>query len=204
MTVRRLVVRTITAALATLVLVTHPAAATSRPGVPPAVPRGQAPASQPNPGGPAAPASPAAPAARESTPEIKVPITDSDLKRIRQALSSEPALLISDDQLRFYVEVLAKQQTFADFVKGYDLKNGPTKRGNPMTHQEFLTMVTPKELYSSGGITASEMLQFAVTNWLGQTLVRRAIEEIRSAKSEREVQEIRDRINRELAALKGG
>jgi len=63
-------------------------------------------------------------------------------------------------------------------------------------------MVTPKEMNSSGGITAMETLQFAFTNWLGQSLVKKAIEDLRNAKSEREVQEIRDRIDRELAALR--
>jgi hypothetical protein len=133
-------------------------------------------------------------------------ITQSDLNRIRHALSIDSPLRIDDEQLRFYVEVLARTPTFAEFVKGYDLRHGPTKRGNPMTHQEFLDLVTPRELYSSsgGGITATDLLQFAVTNWLGQTLVRRALEEMREAKSDEEVKAIRDRINRELAALNAG
>jgi hypothetical protein len=133
-----------------------------------------------------------------------VPITNNDLARIRRALESGPALKIDDSQLRYYVQVLAKQRTFAEYVKGYDLKNGPTKGGNPMTHQEFLHMVTPREFYSSGGITAMEQLQFALTNWLGQTLVRKAIEDLQAAKSEREVDEIRDRIERELSGLRRG
>jgi hypothetical protein len=65
-------------------------------------------------------------------------------------------------------------------------------------------MVTPREtVASSGGIKPTEMLQFAITNWLGQMLVRKALNEIANAKSEAEVQEIRDRIGKELAALTG-
>jgi hypothetical protein len=135
-------------------------------------------------------------------PEVTVPVTTSQLDRIRKALDEPPGLTLDDDQLRFYVQILAREPNFAEFVKGYDFKNGPTRRGNPMTHQEFLNMVTPRDFYSSGGITATEMLQFAVTNWLGQALVKRAIEEMRNAKSEREIQEIRDRIERELEALR--
>jgi hypothetical protein len=71
-----------------------------------------------------------------------------------------------------------------------------------MTHQEFLNLVTPREFYSSGGITAMETLQFALTNWLGQTLVKKAIEDLQNAKTEREVDDIRARINRELEALR--
>jgi hypothetical protein len=152
-----------------------------------------------------APQTPAPPASN-TTPSAPatVPITEADFNRIKKALSSEPALNINDDQLRYYVQVLAKQPSFAEFVKGFDLMNGPTRRGNPMSHQEFLQMVTPKELYSSSTITAVEVLQSALTNWIGQTLIRRAISELKEAKSDREVQEIRDRISRELAALQGG
>jgi hypothetical protein len=63
-------------------------------------------------------------------------------------------------------------------------------------------MVTPKEMNSSGGITAIETLQFAFTNWLGQSLIKKAIEDLRNARSEHEIQEIRDRIDRELASLR--
>lgn len=87
-------------------------------------------------------------------------------------------------------------------MKGYDLVNGPTKGGNPMSHREFLAMVTPKEFYSSGGITAMEQLQFALTNWLGQTFVKKAIEDLQTARDQREVDDIRERIERELAALR--
>jgi len=136
-------------------------------------------------------------------PAVTVPVTPGDLARIRRALDSEPAVRIDDDQLRFYMQILVKQPTFAEFARGYDFVNGPTRRGNPMTHNEFLAMVTPKELQSSVGITARETLEFALTNWLGQTLIKRAFEDLQKARSEREVQEIRDRIERELATLKG-
>lgn len=143
-----------------------------------------------------------APAEAGPGPTVTVPITPGDLARIRRALDVEPAVRIDDEQLRFYIQILARQPSFAEFVKGYDFKNGPTRRGNPMTHNEFVAMVTPKEMQSSVGITARETLEFALTNWLGQTLIKRAFEDLQKAKDEREVQEIRDRIERELAALR--
>jgi hypothetical protein len=129
-------------------------------------------------------------------------VSPADLARIRKALETSPTLNLDENRLRYYVRILARQPNFMDFMKGYDFKNGPTRRGNPMTHQEFLSMVTPREMNSSGGITAMETLQFAFTNWLGQSLVKKAIEDLKNAKSEREVQDIRDRIDRELAALR--
>jgi len=148
------------------------------------------------------PTTPAPAAVTDPMPEVTVPITPGDLARIRRALTSEPAVKIDDDQLRFYMQILVKRPTFAEFAKGYDFQNGPTRRGNPMTHNEFLAMVTPKEMQSQLGITARETLEFAFTNWLGQALVKRAFEDLQKAKSEREIQDIRDRIDRELATLR--
>jgi hypothetical protein len=147
-------------------------------------------------------AAPASPAAQPAAAGTDTPITAADLERIQKALATSPSIDLDQERLRYYVRVLARQPTFAEFAKGYDFKNGPTRRGNPMTHQEFLNMVTPQDLHSSGGITALDTMQFAFTNWLGQSLVKKAIEDLRNARSEREVQEIRDRIERELAALK--
>lgn len=141
------------------------------------------------------------PAAQDST--VAVPMTASDLNRIRRALDMDPALRIDDSQLRFYMQILARQPTFAEFAKGYDFRYGPTRGGNPMTHSEFLAMVTPRELHSQIGIDARETLEFALTNWLGQTLVKRAFADLQKARTEREIQDIRDRIERELALLKG-
>jgi hypothetical protein len=130
--------------------------------------------------------------------------TTAELERVKALLNRAPALKLDDQQLRFYIEVVAKQPSIADMIGTYDLMNGPTKRGAPFTHQEFLNMVTPQELYGSGGIKAHELLQFAVTNWLGQQIIKRAIEDLKNARTDREVQEIRARIDRELAALRGG
>jgi hypothetical protein len=143
------------------------------------------------------------PAIQGTTPTTPAPtVTMADLTRIKRALDASPTLKLDDSQLRYYVKILAKQTDFRDFMNGYDFVNGPTRRGNPMSHSEFLSMVTPKEMNSSGGITAMETLQFAFTNWLGQSLVKKAIEDLRNAKSEHEIQEIRDRIDRELASLR--
>jgi hypothetical protein len=122
---------------------------------------------------------------------------------IRSALSQPRLANLNDDQLRFYVHVTAKQPrfSFADYAKGYDFIHGPTKGGNPMSHAEFLNMITPKELHSSAGITPLETLQGAIVNWLGQKLIKNALDAIKNARSEGEIQDIQDRIDRELAAL---
>ena len=144
--------------------------------------------------------SPADPSQAGETPAI----SDAALARIRKAVAAEARLKLDDRQFRYYVQILAKQQAFSQFTKGYNWKDGATRGGNPMTHQEFVNMVTPKEMYSSAGITPTDLLQFSITNWLGQALIKKALNDISNARTERELQQIRDRIDRELAMLKGG
>lgn len=126
-----------------------------------------------------------------------------NLDRIREGVNKPPQVIIDDGRMKIYVEVIAKWPRFDELVKGYDLRNGPTARGNPMTHAEFLQMVTPREMYSSAGIRPGEVLQMALVNWVGKALVKKGLEAIANARSEREIQEIRARIDRELAALRG-
>lgn len=125
-----------------------------------------------------------------------------NLDRIRLALSREPKITLDEGQIRFYVEVLAKLPRIEEIIGKYDLMHGPTRGGAPMTHNEFLSMVTPRELYGSAGIKPVELLQFALTSWLGKAFVKKVVEDLRNASSEREIQAIRDRIDRELAAIK--
>jgi hypothetical protein len=134
----------------------------------------------------------------------QAPERPPDLDRIREGIKRPKHLTIDDGQLRIYVEVIAKWPRFDEIVKDYDLRNGPTARGAVMTHQEFLQMVTPREMYSSAGIRPTEMLQMALVNWVGKALIKKGLEAIGNARSEREIQEIRARIDRELAALRGG
>jgi hypothetical protein len=140
---------------------------------------------------------------RSPTPSAAPAQSPEDLDKIKSALEKTPTLILDEQQLRFYVRVYAKQPRFADFIGAFDLKNGPVPRAG-MTHQDFLYLVTPKELYaSSGGITPLESLQFAITNWAAQAIIKRGLQDIHNARTESEIQAIRARINRELAALAG-
>jgi len=129
-----------------------------------------------------------------------------DINRVKEQDGRQPAVKLDEQQLRFYVLILAKEPKFEDFVGSYDLKNGPTKGGAPMTHQEFLNLVTPRELNELFGATSSSsfaVFQSALMNAAAQTLIKKGIQEIKQAHNEREVQTIRERIDKELAALLG-
>jgi hypothetical protein len=138
----------------------------------------------------------------QTTPPTPPP--DDNLDRIRQGLSHASALRLDNGQLKIYVEVIAQWPSFAEMAKGYDLMNGPTGWGNPMSHQEFLNMVTPKEMYGSGGISAPEVLTMALVNYFGKKAIEKGLKEIGQTRDQKKIAEIRARIDAELAALRGG
>jgi hypothetical protein len=144
-------------------------------------------------------------------PAPQIPISAESLNRIRDAINRPSRLRIENGQMRIHVEVIAKWPSFAEIAKGYDLMNGPTGTtkglygyGNPMSHNEFIGMMTPKEMYGSGGIQATELAVIGLVNYFGQKLVKKGIEEIRSARNEKEIAEIRARIDKELEILRNG
>ena len=136
-----------------------------------------------------------------STQAPSVPL---NLDRIREAVNKPPTLIVTDGQLRIYVEVIGNWPTFKEYSKDYDFLRGPAPARGAITHAEIIGLNQPKELYGSGGISAGELLQGAIVNWLGQLIIKKGLKEISEARSSKEIEEIRARIDRELAALKGG
>jgi hypothetical protein len=145
------------------------------------------------------PTTPPAPTQSPDDPATPLPV---DIERIKRALDSTSPISTDRSKIRFYIETVAKRQTFKDYIGTRDLRYGPVK-GSNMTHQDFLDMVTPKLLNSSAGFTATDTLQAALFNWVVQTAVRKGINALKNARSEAEVAAIREQIDRELAALRG-
>ena len=112
-------------------------------------------------------------AASAPVPDKKPDALPVDLSRIEAETKKTAAVRLDDEQLRFYVLVLAKAPKFKfeDWTIGYDLQNGATKGGAAMTNSEFLAMVTPKELKELFGATSGSsfaMFHAAVMNAVGQ------------------------------------
>ena len=142
---------------------------------------------------------PTQPAAQDPPPNLPV-----NLQRIKGGLEAPVRVRIDDGKIRFYTETVAPGgPTFKELSVNFDLRNGPVP-GSGMTHQEFLTMVTPKELYGSGGIKPLETLEWGLVNYVGWWAIRKLYKELSEAKDEHKKAEIRKQIDRELAALKGG
>jgi hypothetical protein len=139
-----------------------------------------------------------------STPATSA-ISKETLARIREALGRESSFRIEDGQLRIYVEVVGHWPTFAEYSRGYDFVNGPTGggfgKGNPLSHAEFVSMSTPRDLFSSAGIRPGEVLMMAAVGAVGQWALAKAIDKWSTSRREKELRDIRALIDAELAAL---
>jgi hypothetical protein len=139
-----------------------------------------------------------------ATPQDPPPALPVDLQRIKGGLTTPVKIRIDDGKIRFYTETVAHAPiSFKALAVNFDLRNGPVP-GAGMTHQEFLTMVTPKELYGSGGIKPLETLEWGLVNHVGWWAIRKLYKELSEAKDEHRKEAIRKQIDRELAALRGG
>ena len=122
-----------------------------------------------------------------------------DMDKIREALKQNPQMRLQTDELRFYVDIIGRLPTFKEIVGDFDLKHGAVP-GAPMTHEEYLGMVN-REFNQSGGITALDTLQTALTSYALISMVKRAYEEYKKALTDRERRAIQERIERELREL---
>ena len=136
----------------------------------------------------------------KNPPESSLPVS---LDRIRKGLINDSKLKLElptrDDIPRYYMEVKATPD-FSAYLEGFDLNFGPVP-GAGMTHQEFMQMVTPKDLYSQAGFGGLDVLTANLSFAAIMYLATKAFNAMREAKSEREMQQIRDEIQRELAEL---
>jgi hypothetical protein len=106
------------------------------------------------------------------------------LDRIQRALAHTPKLRFdSNDKPVFRVEVFGDKPTIEDIL-GPDFHKGPVKYG-AMTHQEFLNMVTPKDVQGYAAFSNSEGAGVAATSFLLQWTLQKAIHKLREARDER-------------------
>jgi len=106
------------------------------------------------------------------------------LDRIQRALANTPKLRFDDKDLPvFRVQVFGDKPTIEDIL-GPDFEKGPVKHGS-MTHQEFLNMVTPKDVQGYAAFSNTEGATVAATSFLLQWTLQKAIQKFRETKDSR-------------------
>jgi hypothetical protein len=138
----------------------------------------------------------AAPAANGDEPAADLPVS---LSRIRQALSRPPAIRLEGERPVFRVEVLGRKPTIEDIL-GPDYLKGPVPNTG-MSHQEFLDMVTPKDVQGYAAFNNREAFTVAATSFALQWALQKAIRKFETAKQEREREAARKEVQEALEDL---
>src|SRR4051812_4284782 len=136
-------------------------------------------------------------AADPDDPSGDLPVS---VDRIRRKLSRPPAITLNTQGTVFRVEVLGRKLAIEDIL-GPDYLKGPVPApAGGMTHQEFLDLVTPKDVQGYAAFTNKEAATVAATS-LAVWALQKAVHKFEEAKAEREREAARKEVQDALAEL---
>jgi hypothetical protein len=138
------------------------------------------------------------PKPQEETPKIELPV---NLDRIQKALANTPKLRFDPETNRpvFRVQIFGEKPTIDDIL-GPDWAKGPVPYGG-MTHQEFLNLVTPKDVQGYAAFSNKEGITVAATSFLLQWTLQKAIRKYNETKDDRAREAARKEVLDALNAL---
>ena len=142
--------------------------------------------------------SPPTPSATTTPPSAADDLPVS-LDRIQRALSKPAPIQLKEQNPVFRLEVFGKKPTLEEIL-GEKFWIGPTPYGG-MTHQEFLDMVTPKELQPYGGFTGGHLLAEIGLTYAEQWALKQALRKFKEAQGEHEREAARKEVMQALEAL---
>lgn len=130
-----------------------------------------------------------------------------DLEKIQRALAKEPAIRVDEpivrsttDLPRFRVHIEREAPSIQEIL-GPDFLRGPVAYGG-LTHQEFLNMVTPKDVQGYAAFSNGQAITVALTSLAAQWAVNTAIRKLQDARDERAREAARKEVQEALEALR--
>jgi hypothetical protein len=123
-----------------------------------------------------------------------------DFERIQRLLSRPPAIRPDSMTPVFRIEVFGRKPTIAEIL-GPDYLKGPAMAG-PMTHQEFLNMVTPKDVQGYAAFDNKQGMIVAATSFALQWALRQAMQKLEDARTARQKEAARKEVEEALTALR--
>jgi hypothetical protein len=123
-----------------------------------------------------------------------------DLDKIQRALSRPPALKLETSRTVFRVEIFGRTPTIEDIL-GPDYMKGPVP-GGVMTHQEFLNMVTPRDVQGYAAFDNKQALTIAATSFALKWALQKAIDKYQRAKEDRAREAAKREVEEALAELR--
>lgn len=129
-----------------------------------------------------------------ATPDLPVSV-----ERIQRALAAPPPVEFKEQHPVFRVDVYGRKPSIEDLL-GEKFWIGPAPYAG-MTHQEFMTMSTPKELQPYTGMSNKYVLANVGLALAEQWALKQAIHKFKDAKNDREREAARKEVLDALAEL---
>lgn len=123
-----------------------------------------------------------------------------DIYRIQRALAKPPRIKLETQRSVFRIEIFGRRPTIEDIL-GRDFLKGPTPAG-AMTHQEFLNLVTPKDVQGYAAFSNKQGLTVAATSLALQWALQKAIQKFNDAKEDRAREAAKKEVEEALAELR--
>ena len=123
-----------------------------------------------------------------------------DLDKIQRALAKPPAIKLETNRTVFRIEIFGRPPTIEDIL-GPDYLKGPVP-GGVMTHQEFLNMVTPKDVQGYAAFNNKQALTVAATSFALKWALQKALDKYQNAKEERAREAAKREVEEALAELR--
>jgi hypothetical protein len=141
------------------------------------------------------------PAANGSaTPTVDPDLLPIDLDKIQRAIRRPPAIKLDNERAVFRMEIFGRKPTIEDIL-GRDFLRGPVPYGG-MTHQEFLNMVTPKDVQGYAAFDNKQAFTVAATSLALQWALQKAIQKYQDAKEDRARAAAKKEVEDALAELR--
>ena len=156
-----------------------------------------------------APASPAAAAEASARPAAQAPAEPASvnpdaigvsLDKIQKAVTRPQAIKLTEERSVFRVEVFSEKPTIEDIL-GPDYLKGPVPYSG-MSHQEFLDMVTPKDVQGYAAFSNGQGMVVAATSIALQWALQHAIDKYKEARNERAKEAAQKEVRDALDALR--
>ena len=122
-----------------------------------------------------------------------------DINRIQRRLARTPLIRPEDARPVFRVEVFGRNPTI-DEILGPNWRRGPVPASG-MTHQEFLNMVTPRDVQGYAAFDNRQAMTVAATSFALQWALRQALRKLDDATTARQKEAARREVDEALAAL---
>ena len=145
------------------------------------------------------PSTPGSAATPDATP-VNADALGVNLSKIQKAVSRPAAIRPDSTRPVFRVQVFSRNPTIDDIL-GPDWRKGPTPLG-AMSHQEFLDLVTPKDVQGYAAFDNKQGLMVAATSFALKWAVQKALDKLDEAKTERQKEAARKEVDDGLAALR--